>query len=277
MTNELTEKTFENLKKIKDSVECWSARDLYPVLGYATWQKFEAILKKAMIACKNSQISVFDHFNQTVKLIDIGKGGQREMRDYLLTRYACYLVIQNADPNKEVIALAQTYFAVQTRKQELQEQSDMMKDLSENQKRLYLREEMKTHNKSLVKTAHEAGVISSVDYINFQNSGYQGLYNGMTAYDIKRHKNLKDNEKILDHMGSTELAANLFRATQTEDKLKRENIKGKQNANRVHFQVEAKVRKTIEELGGTMPEDLPAVESIHKIKKQEKLKKISDK
>ena len=270
MTNELTEKTFENLKKIKDSVECWSARDLYPVLGYATWQKFEAILKKAMIACKNSQISVFDHFNQTVKLIDIGKGGQREMRDYLLTRYACYLVIQNADPNKEVIALAQTYFAVQTRKQELQEQSDMMKDLSENQKRLYLREEMKTHNKSLVKTAHEAGVISSVDYINFQNSGYQGLYNGMTAYDIKRHKNLKDNEKILDHMGSTELAANLFRATQTEDKLKRENIKGKQNANRVHFQVGAKVRKTIEELGGTMPEDLPAVESIHNIKKQEK-------
>ena len=149
MTNELTEKTFENLKKIKDGVECWSARDLYPVLGYATWQKFEAILKKAMIACKNSQISVFDHFNQTVKLIDIGKGGQREMRDYLLTRYACYLVIQNADPNKEVIALAQTYFAVQTRKQELQEQSDMMKDLSENQKRLYLREEMKTHKMKL--------------------------------------------------------------------------------------------------------------------------------
>ena len=269
---ELTEKTFEDLKQIKDSVERWSARDLMPILSYDRWENFEKAIKRAIEACKNSNISVDHHFREVTKMVAIGSGSQRNIKDYLLTRYACYLLIQNADPNKEIIALAQTYFAVQTRKQELLEETNIVSDLSENQKRLYLREEMKTHNKSLAKAANDAGVKTSTDYVNFQNSGYRGLYNGMTADDIKRHKNL--NQEILDYMGSTELAANLFRATQTEEKLKREHIKDKHQANMTHLRVGAKVRKTIKELGGTMPEDLPVVESIHKIKQQERAKQI---
>lgn len=267
MERVVTTEVFETIKQDIKGIEYWSARDLMPVLGYDRWENFENVVLRALESCKGSRINVLDHFRDSKKMVYIGSGAKRELKDYLLTRYACYLTIQNADSSKEVIALAQTYFAIQTRKQELLEEADLMSDMSEDQKRLYLREEMKEHNKQLVDTAKKAGVETSIDYANFQNHGYRGLYNGMNASDIHRHKGLRKNEKILDHMGSTELAANLFRATQTEEKIRREKIKGKHKANRTHYEVGKKVRQTIKELGGVMPEDLPTVKSITKINK----------
>ena len=263
----VTTEVFETIKQDIKGVEYWSARDLMPVLGYKDWRNFIKVINKAQESCKNSNRSIHDHFVDISKMVTLGSGAKRKVDDVLLTRYACYLIIQNADSSKEVIALAQTYFAIQTRKQELLEEADLMSDMSEDQKRLYLREEMKEHNKQLVDTAKKAGVETSIDYANFQNHGYRGLYNGMNASDIHRHKGLKKNEKILDHMGSTELAANLFRATQTEEKIRREKIKGKHNANRTHYEVGTKVRQTIKELGGVMPENLPTAKSITKINK----------
>ena len=199
-------------------------------------------------------------------MVELGSGAVREIKDIMLSRYACYLIVQNADPKKEVVALGQTYFAVQTRKQELQEEFD---SLDEDQKRLAIRNELKEHNKSLAEAAQHAGVETPLDYAIFQNHGYQGLYGGLGAKQIHQRKGLKKNQQILDHMGSTELAANLFRATQTDEKLRRENIQGKSNANQTHFEVGAKVRQTIKELGGTMPEDLPTPKkSIKQIEKQ---------
>ena len=267
--NELTNNVFEEIKQYdNNNVAYWSARDLYPILGYSTWEKFKPVIIKAEMSCEKAGVDKTNHFYQTVKMVRLGSGAEREIADVLLSRDACYLIIQNADPNKEIIAQGQTYFAVQTRKQEIQEDSDILSDLSENQKRLYLRKEMIEHNKQLVETAKNAGVETQLDYAIFQNYGYKGLYNGMSAQDIHRHKGLKKNEKILDHMGSTELAANLFRATQTEEKIRRENIQGKYQANKTHYLVGQKVRQTIAELGGTMPEDLPAVESIKEVEKK---------
>jgi DNA-damage-inducible protein D len=246
---------FEDIKNIADEgMEFWYARDLQIVLEYAEWRNFEKVIDKAKIACQNSGNAVSDHFVDVNKMVELGSGAQREIEDTMLSRYACYLIVQNGDPRKEVIALGQTYFAVKTREREVQEEFER---LTEEQKRLAIRNELKNHNKSLAEAAKNAGVENAKDYAIFQNKGYQGLYGGLGAKEIHVQKGLKKSQNILDHMGSTELAANLFRATQTDDKLRREQIKGKEKANRTHFEVGKKVRQTITELGGTMPEDLP--------------------
>lgn len=214
-----------------------------------------------------------NHFSHLGKMVQIGSGTQREIEDYELSRYACYLIVQNGDPSKPVIANGQTYFAIQTRRQELADDESFQR-LKEDEKRLFLRNELRDHNKLLVETAQQAGVATTIDFAIFQNHGYKGLYGGLDAQGIQIRKGLKKSQKILDHMGSTELAANLFRATQTEDKLRRENIRGKFEANKTHFEVGGKVRQTIKEIGGTMPEDLPVPEkSVQQLEsKQKKLK-----
>lgn len=261
---------FEKIKKANEiGQEYWSARELFTVLDYAKWDKFLNVINKAKQACKNSGQEPENHFPRVEKLVEIGSGAKRDIGDINLSRYACYLIVQNSDPSKEVVALGQTYFAIQTRKQEVFEES--FGELpTEEDKRLFLRKEMAEHNKQLADAAKNAGVIQPWEYAVFQNHGYMGLYNGLGAKEIHSKKGLKKSQNILDHMGSTELAANLFRATQTEEKLKRDNIKGKTKANRTHFEVGQKVRQTIKDLGGTMPEDLPTEESIKKIKSDKK-------
>ena len=255
---------FEQIKHSNEiGQDYWSARELFKVLEYIKWDKFLNVISKAKEACKNSGQEPNDHFPQMEKLVGIGSGAMRDIGDLHLTRYACYLIIQNADPAKEVVALGQTYFAFQTRKAELIEEEFEQLE-TEEAKRLFLRKEMAEHNKQLADAAKAAGVIQPWEYAVFQNHGYMGLYDGLGAKEIHKKKGLKKSENILDHMGSTELAANLFRATQTEEKLKREKIKGKEKANKTHFEVGKKVRQTIEELGGTMPEDLPVEPSIKK-------------
>lgn len=265
---------FEQIKRTNAAGnEYWSSRDFAQVLGYADYRNFEQVIDKAKVACFNSGQRLDDHFVDITEMIGIGKGGQRAVKTTLLSRYACYLAIQNADPGKEIVALGQTYFAVQTRRQELSDEQ------LEEERRLLLRAELKHHNTQLADAAKDCGVIEPKDYAIFQNHGYQGLYGGLTAQDIHRHKGLKKSQQILDHMGSTELAANLFRATQTEEKLRRDKIKGKPQANQTHYEVGKKVRKTIEELGGTMPENLPPAESIKKLesKKRKQLRKRDEK
>ena len=260
---------FESVKKVNDNgVEYWLARDFQSILQYSSWDKFLNVVEKAKEACRNSGHNPADHFSHMVKMVSIGSGAQRETEDIKLSRYACYLIIQNADPAKEIVALGQTYFAVQTRRQELSDEFGKFE--SDEEKRLFLRQQMKEHNRYLASAAKEAGVVKSLDYAIFQDHGYKGLYGGLGQVDIHRRKGLKKGQKILDHMGSTELAANLFRATQTEDKLRRENIRGKDKANQTHFEVGKKVRQTIKELGGTMPESLPSAENIKKIASKNK-------
>lgn len=253
--------SFEAIRRLSTKGdECWSSREFSGLLGYQDYRNFEQVLRKAKQACFNSGQKVEDHFGDITEMVSLGSGAERAVKTTLLSRYACYLVIQNSDPEKPMVALGQTYFAVQTRRQELSVLGQGEDDL-----RLHLRNEMKTHNSRLAEAARAAGVESPVDYAVFQNHGYQGLYGGLGQVQIHRIKGLKKSEKILDHMGSTELAANLFRATQAEEKLRRENIKGRELANRTHQEVGAKVRKTIAELGGTMPEKLPAAENIKKL------------
>ncbi|HZJ40970.1 MAG TPA: DNA damage-inducible protein D [Candidatus Saccharimonadales bacterium] len=255
---------FEEIKKInKFGSEYWSARDLYKVLDYSEYRHFLTAIEKAKESCKNSGQVIHNHFEHVLDMVEIGSGAQREVDTINLSRYACYLVIQNSDPTKEIVALGQTYFAIQTRRQELSD------NLIEDQKRLVLRGETKKHNASLAEAAADSGV---KNYGKFQNYGYKGLYGGLDASDIHKVKKLKKTQKILDHMGSEELAANLFRATQTDAKLRRENIQGEMRANLTHYEVGQKVRKTIEELGGEMPENLPPVGNIKKI--QNKIKKL---
>ncbi|WP_115642383.1 DNA damage-inducible protein D [Clostridium putrefaciens] len=265
------EKTFEKIKNINEfGQEFWYARELVDILEYTKWGNFKKVIDKAKEACNNSDINVSDHFADVGKMVGLGSGSEREIEDIMLSRYACYLIVQNADSRKKVVALGQTYFAVQTRKQEL---IDNFEKESEDKKRLAIRNELVDHNKSLAEAAQMAGIEDPRDYAVFQNRGYQGLYGGLGAKEIKERKGLKKSHKILDYMGSTELAANLFRATQTDEKLRRENIKGKYKANEVHYKVGVKVRKTIEELGGTMPEDLPTPKkSVKAIEKEEQNK-----
>ncbi len=270
--NEITQysvEIFDNIKHINEyGQEYWLARELQPVLEYSQWRRFSETIERAKTACIKSGFDPNDHFAGVGKMVPIGSGTEREIDDYKLSRYACYLIVMNGDPRKEVIALGQTYFAVKTRQQELIDNYD---ELTEDQRRLAIREEMKKHNKSLAEAAHMAGVEAGRDYAIFQNYGYMGLYGGLRASDIKKRKGLSKNEDILDHMGSTELAANLFRATQTDEKLRREHIQGKEAANQTHYQVGKKVRQTIEDLGGTMPEDLPTPDkSIKQLEKEQR-------
>jgi len=267
---------FEQIKRIDENGnEYWSARDFAKVLEYAEYRNFIPVLNRAKEACENSGQCVLDHFVDMHEMVKLGLGSERQVDSIKLSRYACYLIVQNADPSKEVIALGQTYFALQTRLQELTQMEKYNALTSENEKRFFLRNELKRHNLQLADAAHNAGVIDAIDYAIFQNFGYKGLYGGLDAKAIHAKKNLKKSQNILDHMGSAELAANLFRATQAEEKLRRENIKGKQKANAAHYEVGKKVRKTIQELGGTMPENLPATESIKKLEsKNSKLKSI---
>lgn len=263
------QETFDSIRRIADDgTEFWYARELQKVLGYAQWRRFSETIDRAKEACENSGNRIEDHFANIGKMVPIGSGAEREIKDIMLTRYACYLIVMNGDPRKEIIAIGQTYFAVKTRQQELIENYDQ---LTEDQRRLRIRREMIEHNKSLAEAAQQAGVVTPKDYAIFQNMGYKGLYGGLGAKDIQARKGLKPSQKILDHMGSTELAANLFRATQTDDKLRREKITGKAEANKTHFVVGQTVRKTIQELGGTMPEDLPTPEkSIQQIEQEQK-------
>ncbi len=268
-------KLFEEIKHYNEfDMEFWYARELQEVLDYKDWRNFNKVIDKAKESCKNSNNNVEDHFVEVDKMVEIGSGAERVIKDIMLSRYACYLIVQNGDSKKETIALGQTYFAVQTRKQELAEQ---FTELTEDKKRLAIRNELREHNKNLAEAAKDAGVETHQEYAVFQNYGYMGLYGGMKASDIHKAKGLKPSEKILDYMGSTELAANLFRATQTEEKLRREQIQGKENANKTHFVVGKKVRQTIEELGGTMPENLPNPEkSIKQIEKEQSKKEIDN-
>lgn len=268
-----SEETFESIKHINEyGQEFWYARELQIVLEYTDWRNFSKVIEKAQTACTNSGAQINDHFVEVNKMVEIGSGAERKVDDIQLSRYACYLIVMNGDPHKEIIAVGQTYFAVKTRQQELIENYE---ELTENQKRIAIRQEMKRHHTALAEAAHNAGVIKPLDYALFQNYGYMGLYGGLKAQDIKRRKGLKKSQNILDHMGSTELAANLFRATQTEEKLRRDNIQGKIEANRTHYEVGAKVRKTIKELGGTMPENLPTPEkSIKQIEQEQEKKKL---
>lgn len=276
MAKRLTKRTmslFESIKHIDESGnEYWTSRTMWKILEYTEYRHFLPVIEKAKIACLNSGQKIEDHFEDILEMVGIGSGAERAVDSVRLSRYACYLIVQNADPNKTIVAQGQTYFAIQTRIAEVRQMAEYQELSSEEEKRLFLRTEMLKHNSLLASAAKDAGVIDSKDYAVFQNWGYQGLYGGMTAKDIHQRKGLKKSQKILDHMGSTELAANLFRATQTEEKLRRENIKGKQLANQTHYEVGAKVRQTIKELGGTMPEDLPTVESIKVVeKKKQKL------
>ncbi|HEX7847008.1 MAG TPA: DNA damage-inducible protein D [Chitinophagaceae bacterium] len=266
---------FEQIRQTdKQGNDFWSARDMAKVLEYSEYRHFLPVIEKAKEACNNSGLQVADHFEDMLEMITTGKTAQRKVESVKLSRYGCYLIVQNADPAKAVVALGQTYFAVQTRLQEIIQLEAYKRIVSEDEKRLFLRNEIAQHNIQLAIAAKNAGVIKPLDYAIFQNHGYMGLYGGLDAKAIHKKKGLKKSQQILDHMGSTELAANLFRATQAEEKLRRENTKGKHKANQAHYEVGKKVRNTIKELGGTMPENLPTAESLKKIEKTKASKQL---
>jgi len=270
MTNELpttASSAFERIKRVNEQgVEYWSARELARVLEYSDFRNFISVISKARQSCANSDRKVTDHFVDITEMVGIGSGAWRPIEDWALSRYACYLVIQNADPSKPFVALGQNYFAIQTRRQELADEET----LKEDKKRLLLLQEIKKHDKQLADAARQAGVLQPADYAIFMDHGYRGLYGGLGIPDVHKRKRLNADEEVLDRMGSAEMAANLFRATQTEEKLRRENVRSRQAANRLHEQVGKKVRQTIHELGGTMPENLPVPENIKQIETRRK-------
>ena len=271
---EYTEKVFEDIKHIDEfGNEYWLARELMEVLEYTLWQRFSNVIKKAIDNCKNSNNNTSDHFISADKMVSIGSNTMRNITDYKLSRYACYLIVLNCDPRKKVIALAKTYFAIQTRKMELLERD--YNSLTEDEKRFYQRNLTRKGNNSLNIAARNAGV---KNFDKFHNAGYKGLYNGETANDIAKRKGLRYREDILDNMGSEELAANLFRITQTEAKLKRDNVIGVSKANNTHFIVGKNVREAIKKNGSVMPEDLPIPDkSLKELEKQSKNKLIISK
>ena len=270
-------KKFEDIKHTENGIEFWYARELMEVLEYSQWKNFSKVIDRAMIACDNSGMGVSDHFAEVGKMVEIGSKTRRKLKDYKLTRYACYLIVQNSDPRKKIIATGQTYFAIQTRRQEV---SDYYNKLDENKKRLVVRGDIKQWNQMLAETTHNAGVITDKEFAVFQNAGYMGLYGGETVEDIHKRKGLKSKQKILDYMNSQELIANLFRISLADEKLKKEKVTNKEEATLVHNKVGQEVRNAIKRVGGVLPEDQPtpeksideiAKEQIKKLKKKKKL------
>ncbi len=260
-------KRFEDIKHVRDDEsEYWSARELAPALEYTKWENFNRVINRAMIACENSGHRISDDFPEVRKIVSAG-ATSKPKKDYELSRYACYLIVQNGDPRKEVIALGQTYFAIQTYRQEV---ADHYNQLDEDRRRLVVRGDIKQWNQMLAETAHDAGVITNEEFAIFQNAGYMGLYGGLDVDDIHERKGLSVEQKILDYMGSTELIANLFRISQTEEKIRKDNVFGAEKATSTHYAVGREVRNAIEKIGGTMPEDLPTPEkSIQQIEKEQ--------
>ncbi len=259
-------KKFEDIKHVReDGTEFWSARELALALDYVEWRNFSKVIDRAMIACENSGHVISHDFVEVNKIVEAG-ATSKSIKDYELSRYACYLIVQNGDPRKEVIALGQTYFAIQTYRQEL---ADHFNQLTEDRRRLVVRGDIKQWNQLLAETAHDAGVITNEEFSIFQNAGYMGLYGGLDVDDIHKRKQLEIGQKILDYMGSTELIANLFRISQTEEKLRKDNVQGADAATSVHYNVGKEVRAAIKKIGGTMPEDLPTPDkSIQQIEKE---------
>lgn len=267
-------KRFEDIKHVRDDgTEYWSARELALVLEYAQWRNFSKVIGRAMIACENSGHSVLDDFAEVSKIVDAG-ATSKPIKDYELSRYACYLIVQNGDPRKEVIALGQTYFAIQTYRQEV---ADHFNQLDEDRRRLVVRGDIKQWNQLLAETAHDAGVITNEEFAVFQNAGYMGLYGGLDVDDIHSRKKLEVGQKILDYMGSTELIANLFRISQTEEKLRKDSVKEAEKATSVHYNVGKEVRTAIRKIGGTMPEDLPTPEKSVQQIEQEQMARLKEK
>lgn len=268
-------KCFEDIKRIRpDGSEYWAARELAPVLDYAKWENFYKVIKRAMIACENSGRSTLECFPEVRKTSPMPNGGVKDILDYELSRYACYLIVQNGDPRKEVIALGQTYFAIQTYRQEV---ADRFNQLDEDSRRLVVRGDIKQWNQLLAETARNAGVITAEEFAIFQNAGYMGLYGGMTVDDIHRRKGLAIGQKILDYMGSTELIANLFRISQTEEKLRKDQVSTSDAATAVHYAVGNEVREAIRKIDGTMPEDLPTPEKSIAQLEREQMERLKQK
>jgi len=270
MSDDFVSSPFDAIRHYdKNGNEYWIARELHKLLGYSTWQRFQGVIEQAKIACENSGQATLDHFNIDVKIVKAG-ATKKPKEDYRLSRYACYLVALNADPAKEIVAQAKTYFAVQTRRQELADERETLEN--EEGKRIKYRGKMRFLDNELKDEAHKAGARNPRNYSDFFDSGYRGLYSGETENDIHARKGLQPKDKILDHMGSEELGANIFRATQTHAKLRRENPQSKEQANDTHYEVGREVRDTIKRLGGTMPEHLPKPEkSVDQLEKERKL------